>query len=203
MTNKILELTEKIYNEGVGKAKVEAEQIIANAKKESENIITAAKNKEKEIIEQAQNQAVELKKNTDSELSLASRQFLSNLKQQVSKLITAEQVEVPVNDAFKNQEFIKNIILTVIKNWNPQKSDGFDINVLLPQKDEKELLGFFNAKAGEYLNAGLEVNFSPNIKSGFKIGPKDGSYYISFTDKDFENYFKNYLKDKTKDLIFD
>lgn len=203
MTNKILELTEKIYNEGVEKAKKEAELIIANAKKEADNIINAAKNGEKEIAEQAQKQADELKKNTDSEIRLAARQFISNLKQQITGLITTAQVEAPVEDAFKDEKFVKNIILTVIKNWNPQKPEELNISLLLPQKEEKELTDFFNNKAKEFLDSGLEINFDPSIISGFKIGPKDGSYYISFTDKDFENYFKNYLKNRTKKMIFD
>jgi len=203
MTKKILELTEKIYNEGVEKAKKEAEVIIANAKKEADNIINSAKNKEKNIAEQAQKQADELKKNADSEIRLAARQFISNLKQQITGLITTAQVETPVKDAFKDEEFVKNVILTIIKNWNPQKPEEFNISLLLPQKEEKKLTDFFNNKAKELLDSGLEINFKPNIKSGFKIGPKDGSYYISFTDKDFENYFINYLKDKTKKMIFD
>jgi len=203
MTKKILELTEKIYNEGVEKAKKEAELIIGNAKKEADNIINASKNKEKEIAEQARKQADELKKNADSEIRLAARQFISNLKQQITGLITTAQVEIPVKDAFKDEEFVKNIILTIIKNWNPQKPEEFNISLLLPQKEEKELIDFFNNKAKELLDSGLEINFEPNIKSGFKIGPKDGSYYISFTDKDFENYFINYLKDRTKKMIFD
>jgi len=203
MTKKILELTEKIYNEGVEKAEKEAKQIIANAKKEAGKIISTAKDREKEITEQAQKQADEHKKNADSEIRLAARQFISNLKQQITGLITTAQVEVPVKDAFKDETFVKNIILIIIKNWNPQKPEELNIRLLLPQKDEKEFTEFFNNKAKELLNAGLEINFEPNIKSGFKIGPKDGSYYISFTDKDFENYFKNYLKERTKKMIFD
>ena len=203
MTKKILELTQKIYNEGVEKAKKEAEQIIAKAKIEADSIINAAKNKEKDRIEQAEKQAVEIKKNADSEIRLAARKFISNLKQQITGLITTAQVEVPVKDAFKDEKFVKNIILTVIKNWNPQKPEELNISLLLPQKEEKELTDFFNNKAKELLDSGLEINFEPNIKSGFKIGPKDGSYYISFTDKDFENYFKSYLKDRTKKMIFD
>jgi len=203
MTKKILELTEKIYNEGVAKAKKEAEQIIAKAKMEADNIINAAKNREKEIAEQAQKQSGELKRNADSEIRLAARQFISNLKQQISGLITTAQVEVPIKDAFKDEKFVKNIILTIIKNWNPQKPEELNISLLLPQKEEKELTDFFSNKTKELLDSGLEINFEPNIKSGFKIGPKDGSYYISFTDKDFENYFKNYLKDRTRKMIFD
>ena len=203
MTKKILELTQKIYNEGVEKAKKEAELIIENAKKEADSIINAAKNKEKDSIKQAEKQAVEIKKNADSEIRLAARKFISNLKQQITGLITNAQVEVPVKDAFKDEKFVKNIILTVIKNWNPQKPEELNISLLLPQKEEKELTDFFNNKAKELLDSCLEINFEPNIKSGFKIGPKDGSYYISFTDKDFENYFKSYLKDRTKKMIFD
>lgn len=203
MTKKILELTEKIYNEGIEKANKEAESIIANAKKEADKIINAAKIKEKEIAEQEQKQADELKKNTDSEIRLAAQQFISNLKQQISMLITSAQLEAPVKEAFNDKEFVQNIMLTIINNWNPQKPEDINISLLLPEKDEKELSEFFNAKAKELLNSGLEINFMPGIKSGFKIGPKDSNYYISFTDKDFENYFKNYLKDKTKKMIFD
>jgi len=202
MTTKILELTEKIYNEGVEKAKKEASQIIANAKKEAEDLINVAKNKEKDIIEQTEKKAAEIKKNTDSEIQLAARQFISNLKQQITRIITTSQVEYPVKDAFEDKKFVKNIIFTIIKNWNPQKPEELNISLLLPQKDEKEFNAFFENKAKELLNTSLEINFEPNIKSGFKIGPKDGSYIISFTDKDFENYFKNYLKDRTRNLIF-
>ncbi len=136
-------------------------------------------------------------------MQLSAKQAVSKLKQQITGLITTAQVEVPVKDAFKDGEFVKNIILTLIKNWNPQKPEEFNINLLLPQKDEKEFKSFFEDKAKEYLNSGLEINFDANIKSGFKIGPKNGSYIISFSDKDFENYFKNYIKNKTKQLLFE
>ena len=185
------------------KAKKEAELIIAKAKEEADNIINAAKSREKEITEQAQKQADELKKNADLEIRLAARQFISNLKQQITGLITTAQVEVPVKDAFKDEKFVKNIILTLIKNWNPLKPEELNISLLLPRKEEKELTDFFSNEAKELLDSGLEINFEPNIKSGFKIGPKDGSYYISFTDKDFENFFKSYLKERTRKMIFD
>jgi len=203
MTNKIKELTEKIYSEGVEKAKIEAGLIIANSQKEADNIIKAAKNKEKEIVEKAQKQADELKKNTASELQLASRQFISSLKHKINRLITTDLVEKPVKEALENSEFVQKIILTIIENWDPQKPEESDISVLLPQKEEKKLEGFFDKKARQLLDSGLVINFDPGINSGFKIGPKDGSYFISFTQEDFENYFKNYLKDKTKKLIFD
>ena len=109
MTNKVLELTEKIYNEGVVKAKVQADQIIADAKKEASKIIESARQKELEIIKLAEIQATELKKNTDSEIQLAARQFISKFKQQITNLVTVAQVEPPVKEAFNDIEFIKNL----------------------------------------------------------------------------------------------
>lgn len=203
MTNKILELTEKIYNEGIEKAKSKAGDIIEKANNEADDVIKAANAKSKEIIEQAENQAAEIRKNTESELQMAARNFMSKIKQQITELITTAQVAPSVKKAFDDNNFIINIITTIIKNWNPQKPEDLNISLLLPKEDEKELNAFFEKEAKEYLNKGVEVNFDSNIKGGFKIGPRDGSYLISFTEKDFENYFKSYIKDRTRELIFE
>jgi len=203
MTTKVLELTEKIYKEGVVKAINEAERILEEANKDASEIITQAKNKEKEIIEQAEYRASEITKKSESEMQLSAKQAISKLKQQITDLVLSKQVETPVRDAFKDTEFVKNIILTLIKNWNPQKPEELNVNLLLPKKDEKEFKHFFENKAKQYLNSGLEINFDTNIKSGFKIAPKNGSYIISFTDTDFENYFKNYIRKNTKQLLFE
>ncbi|MDF1549980.1 MAG: hypothetical protein P1P88_19295 [Bacteroidales bacterium] len=201
--DKLKKLTDKIYLEGIEKAKKEAELILANAKNEADNIINTAKKKEKELIEQLHIKASEIKKITDSEIRLAARQFTNNLKQQIAELITHKQVEAPVKDAFNDKKFVQEMILTLIKNWNLQKPEEMHVSMLLPDKDEEELSDFFHTKVKEQLNSGLEINFIPTVKSGFKIGPKNGGYHISFTDTDFENYFKNYVKEKTKKIIFE
>lgn len=202
MTDKILELTEKIYNEGVVKAKTEADQIIADAKTEAGRIVKSAKKQAAEIIDQAKKQTAEIKKNTNSELQLAARQFMSKLKQLIVSIITTAQVEPTVNEAFNDIEFVKTIILTIIQNWNSQKPEEFDLTVLLPKKDEKVLSGFFKTKAFVALNKGIDIQFDSKINKGFKIGPKNGSYILSFSEKDFENYFTAYIKNRTKELLF-
>jgi len=202
MSNKILELTNKIYTEGVEKAKEEAAVIIAKAKKEADTIIVEAKKKEKEIISLSEKQIEENKKNSIAEIKLASHQLISKLKQQITELISTKQTETPIKEIFKEEAFIKDIILTIIKNWNVKQQEESSINLLLPAKQKQLFIDFFEQKAIKALNSELEINFTPNIKSGFKVAAKDGSYYISFTDKVFENYFKNYLKPKTKKLLF-
>ena len=203
MTDRINDLTQKIYNEGVVKAKEDADQIIDSAKKKAEEIIKAATQKEAEILDKAKKDAEEIRKNTDSELKLAARQFLSKLKQEITHSVVKAKTAPVLKEAFKDTELIKNSILTLIKNWDPQNPTELDLVVLLPEKHKNELFSFFHSKATEIINKGINVEFDSTIESGFKIGPKDGSYIISFSDTDFENYFKNTLKARTRKLLFD
>jgi hypothetical protein len=54
----------------------------------------------------------------------------------------------------------------------------------------------------ELLAAGVEVGYSKSVKSGFKVGAKNGGYYISFSDEDFNALLGEYLRDKVAALIF-
>ena len=203
MTDRIEEITQKIYNEGIIKAKDDADQLIAEAKEKANDIIQAAKKTHEEIIRKAQKKAEEGKKRTEAELQLSARQFISQLKQQITNLITTAQINSPVNEAFNDDDFIKKIILTLIEKWDPKAGEQMDLHLLLPPDDQQELTAFLQQKATETMNKGIEITLDPKIKSGFRIGPKDGSYLISFTAQDFATYFKKYLKDGTKKLLFD
>ena len=202
MTNRILELTEKIYNEGVVKAKKHADTIVSDAKEEADEIIRLAKEQKLEILEQAKNQAEELKNNTNSEIQLAARQFISKLKLQITNIVTTNQIAHPTKEAFNDIKFVKNIILTLIKNWNPQNSDELNLSIVLPEKNKKEFSDFIEVQTKNILNGGIDIQFDNKASNGFKIGPKEGNYVVCFSDVDFENYFKKYLKDRTKKLLF-
>lgn len=203
MTDKITEITEKIYNEGIVKAREDAEQILENAKKEAEKIILKANNDGLEILEKNRNEAEDVQKKTLAELRLSAQQIISNLKRQITNIILTAQTESALNKSFNDVEFIQKMLLTLIQNWNPQKPEEMGLNILLPGKNEKKLSDFFKSKALETLNNGVIFSFDSKMENGFKISPKNGSYIVSFSKNDFENYFKEYLKEKTRKLLFD
>ncbi|HKI90143.1 MAG TPA: hypothetical protein VKA38_14030 [Draconibacterium sp.] len=203
MTNKVQELTEKIYNEGVNKAKVDAEKIITEAKKEAEKIVQTAHKQKEEMLADTKKEIAELKKNTDAEMQLAARQFMSLIKQQVTNAITTAQVKDSVKEAFNDTDFLKNLIITMVKNWNSQNQEHPELRLLLSEKEENNLSDFFESKAISELNKGIEIKWDEKIKNGFKIGPQDGSYILRFSDTDFENYFKKYFKERTRNLLFE
>lgn len=203
MTDKIQEITEKIYNEGVIKAQADADRIISDARTKADEIIHLAQKSHDDIISEAKKKADELTQKTETEIQMAARQFISSLKQKITEIVTTAQIATPVKGALNDVDFVKKIILTTLNNWSNVKTADLSLKVLLPEKDEKEFSAFFDSKINEILNMGIDVSFDPKLERGFKIGPQDGSYILSFTDNDFENYFKSYFKDRTKRLLFE
>ena len=202
MADKIQEITEKIYNEGVVKASKEAEVIIADAHAKAEQIISLANQEKKKNLEQTEKEVSELKRMANSEIELAAQKLINNLKQEIANMLITKQVDSSVKDAFASDDFVKEMILLVVKKWIQEGSEESALNLIVSPGEEKKIAGFFESKLVGELNRGLEINVDPNVKSGFKIGPSGGSYIISFTEDDFKNYFKSYLKEKTWDVIF-
>jgi V/A-type H+-transporting ATPase subunit E len=200
MENKLQELTQKIYTEGVTKAHEEANAILGKARKDADELLKNARKQADDIVEKANQDAQTLRRNTESELAMSVKQAINAFKQELSALV-ATKASTPVKDAFKEGEFIRRIIETVVKNWNSDTA-SIDLSVLLPEADRKEMESYFSTKAKNLLDSGLELQFTNQVKAGFKIGPKDGSYVISFTDDDFENFFKAYARPKLRELLY-
>ncbi|MBN1949785.1 MAG: hypothetical protein JW801_01190 [Bacteroidales bacterium] len=200
MQSKLQELTDKIYQEGVEKGNAEAQQIVDNAKAEAAAVIEKAKKEAESIIEEAKKKAVELKTNTESEIRLASKQSVNALKQQVIDLINGEITTLAVKSAF-DKDFVKRIIDTTLANWSKSGQD-MDLSILLSKEDEKNLSDFFKKEAKAYLDKGISLSFDENVKNGFQLGPKDGSYKVSFTEEDFINFFKQYLRPRLVEILF-
>lgn len=199
MQSKLQELTQKIYQEGLEKGNTEAKALIDKAKAESKTIVDEARKEAEKIISAAQQKAKETKSNTESELKLASKQALNALKQQITDIINSEVVSKSISKTF-DASFTKNIVEIAIKNWSSSQSS--DLMVLLPAQQEKELADYFKKSVKDLLDKGLEIKFDSSVKSGFQVAPKDGSYKLSFTDQDFQNFFKQYLRPKLTEILF-
>jgi V/A-type H+/Na+-transporting ATPase subunit E len=202
MQNKLQELTEKIYREGITKGNAEADVIVSAAKKEAEKILEDAKKEAESIIKQAKNKAEEMKTNAEAELKLSSKQAVNALKQQITDLVNDSVVKSSVSSATTDKAFVQKIIETAVNNWT-SSSDNPDLAVLLPEGEEKKLMEHFGRSAKNLFDKGLEIRKDSSIKSGFQLMPKDGSYKISFTDEDFVNFFKQYLRPKLTEMLFE
>lgn len=196
MENKLQELTQKLYEDGLSKGQAEAAEIIEKAQKEAQEIVKKATGEADKIIATAKAEAESLKTTTENELKLASSQLLSALQQQVGGLVTAKVVNEKISECWKDGSFIKNIVLEAVKGFNPSSNDG--IKVIVPDGFEAEI----NKALAEYTANGVEVVTDGKMKVPFRIAPKDGSYYISFTDGDFKELFRSYIRQRIADILF-
>ena len=202
MENKLQKLTEQLYEEGLAKGRTDAEKLVAEAGAKAKTIVAEANAEAEAIIAAAKKQAEDLSKNTMTEISLAGRQAVAKLKSEINGMIVAETASKAVAEATLDAAFVKEILLTVAKNWNGASTDKVSLSALLPADKQAALDKAFAASTKELLAAGVEVSFSKSVKSGFKIGAKDGGFYISFADEDFDALLGEYLRDKVSTLLY-
>lgn len=196
MENKIQELTEKIYREGVEKGNEEAKNIIEEAKSKEEAILNDAQKKADKIIADAQKKAAELKKNTEAELKLFGRQTVDALKTEIANLITGEIATSSVKAAFADKDFTQKLILHLVDNFS-----GND-NFIVQLKDADGLKKYMEANTKGLLNNKIKIEQVNDIKTSFVIQPEDGSYKISFGEEEFISYFKEFLRPQLVELLF-
>ncbi|MDR1582603.1 MAG: hypothetical protein LBS55_04985 [Prevotellaceae bacterium] len=199
--DKLKELTDKLYNEGLSKGQQDAEVILSQAKAEAEKILSEAKNKALAIEIAAKKQAAETKANADAEVKLAGRQIIGEIKQAVENLILTKAVSPDIRRAFEDAAFVRTLIKTATERFNPHQSEHFDLYMIVPEGQKDAVSEYLTEKVTSVLPS-IEISEDNRMKSGFKIGSKDKGYYISFTDEDFDNLFKTYLRPKVSELLF-
>ena len=88
MENKIQELTDKIYREGVEKGNEEAQRLVSNAREEAAKIVEDARKEAESIVAAARKSATETAENTRSEIKLFAGQAVNALKTEITTLLT-------------------------------------------------------------------------------------------------------------------
>lgn len=201
MENKLDILTKKLYDEGVDKARREAESIINQAKQEAEKIVAEAKVKAEQMNADAETDVANLKKKAESEMTLSARQAITALKQAITNLVAGEVAGEVAKVGFEEKPFIQELVMAIVKKWDVA-GGNLDMEVLLSADEKDKFESFVTAKYKDLLDKGLTVNVG-NLDEGFVIQPKDGGFQIAFSEKLFEAFFNQYIKGFTKKLLFE
>lgn len=203
MQNKLQELTDKLYNEGLSKGKQEAEEMLASAKVKAEQIISKAKGEAEQIIASAEKDAEELRSKVNNDIKLASTQTISFVKQQVESAVITKTINDPVKAALSDVEFIKELITKVVSAFDASNPQSKGLEVILPAEAQGELADFVKGQIGKALKCGIDVKSVKGLANGFKIAPKESGYQISFTESEFSNLFGEFVRPATKKILFE
>lgn len=202
MESKLQELTDRLYEEGLSKGRADADKLLAEAQAEAERIVAEAEKKAGGIVGGAKKSAEELRRNTMTEISLAGKQAVKAIKDNISDMITAKAVSGAVQKTTVDPQFIKEMLLAVAANWDGASAGKVTLSALLPAQMQEKFAAEFSGAAVGLLKEGIEVGYSDRVKSGFRIGERDGRYYIGFSDADFDALFKEFLNEKVAGILY-
>ena len=99
--------------------------------------------------------------------------------------MVAKVVDGTVDKALANEDYIKGIITAVAQKFSAD--EPADLSLVLPESLKAALEPFVKNELGKLLGKGVDATFSKKVAGGFKIGPKDGGYFVSLTDDTFKD----------------
>ncbi len=200
MPNKLQELTDKLYNEGLSKGREEGEILLAKARKEAEEILSKAKAEASAIVETARKDACSLKAKAESDVRMAASQSLQTARKSIEEVLLGSLVADKVGEVLSDPEFIKKIIVAVAERFNAEES--CELSLVLPSSLQSELEPWVKGGLQKELGKGVQASFSKKIGGGFTIGPKEGGWFVSMSDETFRELISEYLRPVTRKLLF-
>ncbi len=193
---KIQELTEKIYREGVEKGQAEAGRIVQEAKDQAAQIIAEARKVAADIEAGGRKAAEELDANTRNELKLYTAQSLSALKSEIANVLTASTVGQAVDKMVSDKDFLCKFTVSLASKWVENEP------IVIESADADALKAYFAKEAKEVLAKGVTIEKVNGRQALFTIQPEDGSYKVTFGKEEFEDYFKSFLRPQLVQMLF-
>ena len=198
--DKLQELTDKLYNEGLSKGKQEGEALLQEAKARSESIIQEANNEAEKIMEKARKDAQDYRTKVEGDLRMASSQALQATKKDIENLVVGKIVDEKVSSVLSSPDVVKDLIKAVAEKFSAEEAT--DLEVVLPESLKKDIEPFVKGELSKAIASKVDASFSKKIQGGFTIGPKDGGYFVSLTDDTFKSLISEYLRPVTRKLLF-
>ena len=195
MDNKVQEITDKIYREGVEKGQEEAQKIVEAAEAKKAELLKNAQHEAEKIVADAKKSAEELTKNTQSELQLYAGRALEALKSEITNMVTGSIVDTAVNETVNN-EWLQKLMLTLATDWITKE------NVVIQTADAAALVQYFTRQSKNLLNKGVQIEQVNGKPVAFAIMPADKGYKVQFGEAEFSAYFKEFLRPKLVEMLF-
>lgn len=197
MDSKIREITEKIFQEGVEKGHLKADEIINGAQEKRDALLRDAQQEAERIVSEAQKKAEEIKKNTESELKLYANQMVEALKATIADTLTGSIVRNNIQAATTDSDTMKSLLAKIIGNWKPGEA------LVIETAEAQALTSYFEANAKDLMDRGIEIREVNNTPTQFTISPQDGSYKIVFSQDALIDFFKSFLRPQLVQKLFE
>ena len=192
--NSLDALSEKIYQEGVEKARKASDELLQEAEEEKKRILAGARKEAQNIRDKAREDSEQLKRSVQADIRLKGRQAISDLKIQLRHLLSEHLLVKPLDQSFSDPAFLQQLITRLVEAW--QERDKLE--VFVPAELEEEIKKTLDADMVKY----LRVNGENFPHTGFRIMQTDAGLALDFTPEAFSKFLEPYLEERTRNILF-
>ena len=162
---KIQELTDKLYREGVEKGNAEGQRLVEQAREEAEKLLADARKRGGRDCGRGAQAGPRIDANTKSELKLYAGQALGALKSEIVNVISDRLVKDTVKGLTEDKDFMGNFMVAVAKNWS--SGEG----IVISAADAEGLTAYFKAHAKKLLDQGVKIEKVNGKSAAFSVSP--------------------------------
>lgn len=193
-------LIKKIHQDGIEKARQEAERIISEAKVRAEEIINRARDEANRIVSEARKEAELFQHRAIKSVEHAARDIILTLSSRITGLferLLREEVE-----KIQDVKLTGELIVDIIKFYINSMEEDVEISVIVPDSYKKAIYEFLRQKLidiGKY--KGIEITADKDLKSGFKVWLKGRGIEHDFTSEAITEAIVALLKPQIGEII--
>lgn len=198
MDNKIQELAEKIYKDGVAKADAEAGQIVANAERSSKAMVEKAEEKANSIIANATEESEQIKRQAVNEVKNMVNGAEESLLLKITDLINSKAVKAAIDETFAKPESLYQVVLEMAKQTLNDSTKGVEIST----SEADALESYIRSKAKEVLDNGVTIKEVAGKAANFDISPEGADYKINVSKEAFTKYFIEFMRPRMREILF-
>lgn len=195
MDDKIKQLTDKVYTEGVERARTEGERIIAEAQERAADILRQAEARATEMIQSAERNNQKHKEQTESELKLYAQRLVESTRASIEDSLTGRIASDAVQALQLEGELLRQLVLKIVGGFSLERG------VVIETSEAEALQIHLAGAAKALLETGLEIKSVAGVPTHYVVRPKDGAYKVEIKPETFVELFKSVLRPTLASLL--
>lgn len=199
--DKVKKICDTLKKQTLDPAKQEAKGIVEQAMKEADKIIKRAKDEAKEVYEEQKKKILQEKKAFQSSLSLASKQTIDVLRQEIEENLFNKQIAQFFTKATVKEDVIAEFINVVVEIL---KKEGMEANLeaMIPRTVAKNAV--VEKLARQVLEKLKETGITlSDLTGGAKVKVAGHHLILEMTDQSLKSLFLRFIRDDFRTLLFE
>jgi len=182
MAKTLGDITRELNEKVLAPAKAEAEELIRRAREDAAAIVAEAEAAAGKIKKTADDDADNTRRQLQVDMDTAARNFIVMVQEKLESAVVVPVVEDRIREALKDNDFLKKIIEILLAGFVKAGSKEHRLEILLPQKNQKELDAWFKGRFSDKLAEPLTVQFTDKISFGFLMGEQGKGAHFNFSN---------------------